>query len=276
MSVGAHIDKQKTLCKTIDKIIEYGGNSLQFFTSNPKSKEVANIDKILKEKDDVLSYDGIRLVIHSSYIINMGSPLMNGKKMIDIEDTYGFKNIITDLIVAHELNAIGTIVHVGKNTQKDKEDALKNMYNFVKTVLRFIEDKGLKSKLILETGAGQGTEMLVDIDEFINFYNMIDDNERFGLCFDTAHVYASGQDLVKSYKKIQKNTNNGICVIHLNGSKVDYGKRVDRHDTIFDSKIPIKELNKIIQLGNISENMIILETPQPSPEEIKHVKSIID
>ena len=46
--IGAHINREKTLKKTIDKLHLYGGNALQLFTSNPTNVSVANLDKYLK------------------------------------------------------------------------------------------------------------------------------------------------------------------------------------------------------------------------------------
>ena len=43
--IGVHINKQKTLLNTMEFITYNNGNSLQFFASNPRSIQLANIEK---------------------------------------------------------------------------------------------------------------------------------------------------------------------------------------------------------------------------------------
>tara|TARA_B000000475_G_C16005623_1_gene450802 strand:- start:1117 stop:1941 length:825 start_codon:yes stop_codon:yes gene_type:complete len=273
MLIGAHIKKEKTLKKTIDNLKKIKGNALQFFTNNPKICKPANLEKYLLEKDEILNnYSDIGLVIHSTYTINISRfehNTENGKKI--------FETLITDLIIANELNAIGVVVHVGKSVELNKDIALQNMLNCILAIIEGINKFKLKSKLILETAAGQGSELLVDIDELINFYNQIENKNNIALCFDTCHVYSAGFDLINAYNKIQEKTNNSIILIHLNGSKTKQGSRVDRHENLSKGFIEIDIIKDFIKNIN-KEIMIILETPDENliKEEINLIKENIN
>lgn len=273
MFVGAHIKKEKTLLKTLEKITEYGGNSLQFFTKSPQVNQPADITKFDKEAKDITEYcthHKITTVIHSAYTINIAAPCMNDKRTILLKDTYWFNNIINDLIIADKLGCLGVVVHVGKSTKQSKDIAMNNMLVFVNSVIKFIDKKKLNTCLILETAAGQGTEMLVDLDEFIQFYKTINRPDVFRLCFDTAHVWAAGYDIVPAYIKIQEETDNGIIVIHMNGSKVKKGSKKDRHETIFSGEINLEDITELI-LNTTPNTSIILETPNDNPDEIEYI-----
>lgn len=272
MYIGAHLDSEKTLLKTLNKLHTiFQGNALQFFTKSPVVKKPADIHKYDTYIDDILDFckkHQVQTVIHSAYTINIASPLLNNKRKIDLIDTYWYQNVVNDLIIAHKLGSIGTIIHVGKYTTNNPDDSLNNMIHFVSQIIKFIDENNLNTSLIIETAAGQGSEMLVDIDEFIDFYKIFNRPDVLKLCFDTAHVWASGYDITQSYQKIQENTNNAIAVVHMNGSKFEKGSKKDRHESIFQGYIPIQDINNLMKI--ITPNsVIILETPNDDKNEIK-------
>lgn len=254
--IGAHINREKTLKKTIEKLYSYGGNALQIFTSNPKSLSLANLNKYLEEYESIKDLK-CGFVIHSSYVINIATL---DPKQIEINA----KIIMTDLLIANKYKAVGVIVHVGKYVKNNPSDCMKQMRAFILYIIDFIKtNKNLQNdgtKIILETGAGQGTEMLVNIDELIDFSKDFD-SKYFSLCFDTCHVWSAGFDIIEAYNKIQKKTNGMINVVHFNGSKTPFGSHKDRHESLFalTNTIPIDILKHF--LGNLKKVMIILETP---------------
>lgn len=290
--IGAHINKRSNLKKTLDFIREKEGNALQIFTSNPRSFSCANIDKYKKEINDINLLNN-SLVIHASYTINIASSLNENKRIIDIEDTKWFNTIISDLKVANlccnEKIRSGVVLHVGKFTSQTKKEGLKNMENAIHNIISYIKKNKLLSQLVLETAAGQGTELLVDIDELISFYNKINEPDHFKLCFDTCHVWVAGFNIVDAYNKIQNETSNAISIIHLNGSKVPFGSKKDRHanilhDSTIEKEIMIKFLKNISNTqakhacSATSNITIIIETPDEEKlkEEIIFVKKNID
>ena len=246
--IGAHINREKTLRKTIEKLYKYGGNALQIFTSNPSNCSPANLDKYIKEYESIKDLQ-CNFVIHGSYTINIAS--LDPKQI-----KLNMNTITTDLIIADKYKAIGVILHVGKYVKNNPKDCMKQMKVFMLEIIEFIKDNNLNTKIILETGAGQGTEMIVDIDEFNNFTKDLD-KKYFGICFDTCHVWSAGFDIIEAYNKLQKNT----IVIHFNGSKTPKGSLKDRHEQLFcdTNTIPIDKLTTFAK--NLKNVMIILETP---------------
>lgn len=266
-TVGVHLSREKTLRKTVEKVIDINGNALQIFTSNPMNCQPANIDKYFKEIEEIKDLK-CSYVIHASYTINIASL---DTKQINLN----FNIIKNDLLIANKLNAIGVILHVGKYVKNDPTECYNQMVIFMNKIIEFIKNNNLNTKIILETGAGQGTEMLVDIDEFINFYNKFDKN-YISLCFDTCHVYSAGYNIIDSYNKIQLQTNNAISIIHLNGSKTKFGSRKDRHENLTLGFITLENIQNFIK--NIElDIMIILETPDEKyyESEIKMINELI-
>jgi deoxyribonuclease-4 len=152
------------------------------------------------------------------------------------------------------------------------------MRTAIKYVLNDISKKKLNTKLILETPAGQGTELLTDLKDFIKFYNSFtkDEQKYLGICLDTAHTWALGYDLDEAYNLLfSKGNAKNITLIHLNNSLVEKGAKKDRHATILNGMIPNDKMNDFIKSIKNNKTVIILETPSTDyDKEIAHIYDI--
>jgi deoxyribonuclease-4 len=284
LNIGAHIKKESGhLLKTLEIIKNNDGNALQLFVSNPRSAELSNVENysnIANELYDYCNKNSFQLVIHTPYTINLAKEPKANKRMLDLKDCYWINLVINQLLVSDIINSIGVVIHVGKYTTNTKENAIEYMRNAIQYIIKQMKNQNIKSKLIIETPAGAGTELLTDIDDFISFYNNFskDELKYLGICIDTAHIWSSGYDINEYYKYISKRNLKDILVIHLNNSKKDQGSNADMHETIFDGKIPIKDLEKfIINLkNNKAVPIIILEKPSDKilKKELNWIKNL--
>jgi deoxyribonuclease IV len=279
--VGAHINRDKTIVKTMENIKSAGGNALQIFISNPRSTaliDIAKYDSVSREIKEYLKQNDFKLVIHSPYVINVASEFKNGKRTLTIDECYWIKTIINQLEISDLIGSIGVVLHVGKHVKLSYNDGLENMRSAIKYVLNDISNKKLNTKLILETPAGQGTELLTDLKDFIEFYNSFtkDEQKYLGICLDTAHTWALGYDLDEAYNILFSKSNaKNITLIHLNNSQVERGARKDRHATILDGMIPNDKMNDFIKNIKNNKTVVILETPSTNyDKEIAHIYNI--
>jgi len=269
MIIGAHITRETTIIKTMDQIKKNGGNALQLFTTNPRSLHITNNEKYLKESHLIKKYCNINkfsIIVHSPYAFNIAKPFILGKKQLEITDTIVFN----DLMTANIIGAIGYVIHVGKSTTNTIQESLLIMKNNIKNIINEMINHNIKTKLLLETPAGQGTELLKDFNDFINFYYSFSEEEReiFKICIDTCHIWNAGYELNEIIELIPDK--NDIICIHLNNSKSIKGANVDRHEYLFEGKINpllLKEFAKYFD-----KSIIILETP--SDEYNKEIKFI--
>jgi deoxyribonuclease IV len=279
--VGAHISREKTIIKTMENIKNAGGNSLQIFVSNPRSTaltDIAKYESISHDIKDYLKQNDFKLVIHSPYVINVASELKNGKRTLAIDECYWIKTIMNQLEISDLIGSIGVVLHVGKHVKLSYNDGIENMRTAIKYVLNEIMKKSLNTKLILETPAGQGTELLTDLKDFINFYNSFTKEEQkyLGICLDTAHTWALGYDMDEAYNLLfSKGNAKNIALIHLNNSLVEKGAKKDRHATILNGMIPNDKMNDFIKSIKKNKTVIILETPSSDyDKEIAHIYGI--
>jgi len=265
---------------------------IQMFLSSPrngimteKTKEKyindgVNIKRMLKQNNKIL-------FIHSAYVLNFAKDNVI-KDDEDWSQCSWIKSILTELEVAHYIGAQGCIIHVGKSLNNDMDECINNMYNGIKYVLNEIIKNKYSSKLILETGAGQGTEMLCNINNFLEFYRNIIKDKRykrhFKICVDTCHIFASGYNIkrkensIKLFQKIEEMVGlSSIALIHLNDSKKDCCSKVDRHETLGEGYIGKNGISMIIMLSYLSRVPLILETYEDKYEQdINMINNVIE
>jgi deoxyribonuclease-4 len=268
--VGAHINREKTILKTMETITKNGGNCLQLFVSNPRSLSLVNIDNYTNIAADIKDYsakNNFKTLIHSSYTINLARDFKNGKRAVPINDCPWIQLLLHELYISHIINSSGVIVHVGKHTTQSKEYGLENMRIAIEYIIDELHKNEVNAKIVLETPAGQGTELLTNLQDFIDFYNSFSNQQKkyLGICLDTAHIWAAGYELSEAYKIICNKNASDLIAIHLNNSKVAQGSNVDRHAVLFgkDGTISHNSIKQFLELFKDNKNkpMIILETP---------------
>lgn len=266
--IGAHVKREKTVIETIDSVIRCNGNALQLFVSNPISAQLVDLERYLHQ--DISHHceqNNFKLVIHAPYLINLAMEPKNSKRIIDLDDCYWIKALINQLMVSDIIGSVGVVVHVGKYTKSKPEDGLKRMHSAISHVVKAMKDMGLASKLIIETPAGAGTELLCNVESFTGFYNSFTKQERkhLGVCLDTAHVWSSGYN-INDYYRAMGDSVNDITVIHLNNSKKKKGSMADAHDVIQGGNIPVDDVREFIKKVR-GDPIIILETPSANLDE---------
>ena len=250
---GAHISISKGLDKAVDQADKLKCGIMQIFSQSPQSfrgVSQKNIDRIDKAKEK-LKKNNIKIVSHSPYLINLAKDPIKEKYIAD-----ALKN---DLEFINKLNGIGSVVHMGKKIKLSTDTALNNMENNIKNILR--QYKG-KSKLILETSCGQGSELLFKIEDLGNFYNRfsLSEKKRMGFCIDTCHVFVAGYDM-RCPKKVDEFFGlfdkciglDNVVLIHFNDSDKKFGSHVDRHENIGEGFIGKKEGGNIDGLKRVFE-----------------------
>lgn len=281
--IGAHIKRDdRGIIETMNNIKNNGGNALQIFVSNPRSNTITNMESYIKVAPFIKKYlkeENFKIIIHAPYTINIAKDAMECKRTMLLEDCYWIKLLLNQLIIADMMNAEGVVLHVGKYVGSTPEKGLENMRIAIEYIVKEIADKKMKTKLIIETPAGQGTELLTDLNDFIDFYNSFSKEQQkyLGICFDTAHTWALGYELIEAYNILFKKNSSDVIAIHLNNSLVKKGSLKDRHSVILDGQIAINDMNDFIyNLTKKKIPLIILETPSEDYKiELSHINNLL-
>ncbi len=255
--VGHHVHGCSQLLKSINN--DYG-RPIQFYMT-PRTGQFPNYD--VAEIKRVLTQNCLLpCFIHGPLFINLCKP--QTAKYPDPIHSLGA--VIRELEYGHDWGLSGVVLHVGKNVEGFPFDRAfdKMKYYTLWCVVHAKED----CPVLLETPAGQGTEMLVNVDDFCSFYEeiLLDypnyyrhtfDAESsieapsgsqpkavpFGLCLDTCHIYSSGQHLPYYFSRVALRLGPKVIkLVHFNDSRTPFGSKVDRHAPIGMGSIPHEEL----------------------------------
>jgi len=277
----------KGIPSAITEMNELGGNMIQIFISNPMSTKYSINETTYNEKNcqlirSILESNDSKLVIHLPYVINLAKPLIP-----DLSKCWWINMICNQLVVSDLINSIGCVVHVGKHLDLTVAEGLDNMYSSLKHVINFITENNLNTKIILETAAGQGSELLKtknnSLEDFANFYNRFDkkDKEHLKICVDTCHIFAAGYDIrnKEQVKQFFSEFNKligveNISLIHLNDSKSDFGSCVDRHENLGLGKIGVHGIRYFIRYAIYYKIPIVLETPSNYKAGLELIESV--
>jgi deoxyribonuclease-4 len=242
--VGSHIKKLKTYYLTFNSLegkVYLDSYPMQIFSGSTKMWKRSKIDEKDVEKTKIyIKEKNIKAFIHSIYLINLSR---TGEEFEKAREVLEY-----DLKLGSMMGMSGVVVHVGKSLKMNKTDAINNMYKNIILLLDIIDES---CPLLIETPAGQGTEILTELDDFCRFYEnfSLKDRKKVKLCLDTCHIFASSD----KYKPIEYLENvynkfpNSIVLVHYNDSKCKHGSKKDRHEVPGLGYIGFEDMEKIYQ-----------------------------
>lgn len=276
MRFGLHISIDEGIAKTPLKAAAAGCECFQIFSRSPHGGPARK----LGEKDagdfraNMKKAKIKEAFIHSPYYINFASE--NNRIY------YGSIGAIrSELETADLLGARGVVTHLGSARDLGAEASKKKLIEgLVKVFEAPSPAKGqgaapeysrFKAKLLLEITAGSGNVMGDTFEEIAYFIAATEQavgKDALGVCFDTAHAFASGYDL-RSAAAVRK-TFSGfdrmiglerIKLVHINDSAADMDSHVDRHANIGKGKIGAEGLAAVLAELKESDLPFVLETP---------------
>jgi deoxyribonuclease-4 len=245
--IGSHMSKRKSLVDTIHGLPP--GRPAQIFLSGPQSSHLNISDAELVAAAEAIAVTGANLYIHSPYIINLCTPTTVEN------ESYHTKLLIKNLQYGAIIGARGVVVHVGKSTTQTLEVALTTMKA---NLMIAMEHATEGCPILLETPAGQGTEVLCSRVPFVEFVISIGD-PRLQICIDTCHVFAAGEDPLDYVTEVVAHQKECLGLIHFNDSATVCGSCVDRHAFLGEGYVGLPILSKIAEIATAAAIHMVIE-----------------
>jgi deoxyribonuclease-4 len=239
-NIGNHMHKLKSLALTVFALPP--DRPSQIFLAGPQSSKLEIADAELAAAGAVAS----NYFIHSAYIINLCT-----KASADNE-AYHTRLLIKNLQYGAAAGAKGVVVHVGKSTTQPLPEALATMRA---NLLEAMEHATSTCPILLETPAGQGSEVLCAPADFIGFVAAFAD-PRIQICVDTCHVFASGHDPLDYIKKVPDGL---LKLIHFNDSAAVCGSCVDRHAFVGEGHVGLAKMTEIAHYARSKSIPMLVE-----------------
>jgi deoxyribonuclease-4 len=269
--LGAHMSIAGGLHLAIDRAVAAGCGVVQIFTRNSnqwKGKAVSESDATLfREK---FADSGLHEVVsHDIYLINLAAPPGEGRD----KSLAAFRD---ELETCARLGIAKVVMHPGSHLADEPATGLGRVIEAFDHL--FGEVPQFEGKVLLETTAGQGTNLGRTFEELQTIIGGSKFPEKFGVCFDTCHTFAAGYDTATEagYADTMEQFDRIIGLgqlqcFHFNDSKKGLGSRVDRHDHIGQGALGLNPFRFVLNDQRFAVIPKILETPKGDNDEMDAV-----
>jgi deoxyribonuclease-4 len=267
IKLGAHLSVAGGLDRALLKAEAFGFNTVALFVRNQRRWQSRPLtEKQVKLFHTTREKTGLSPVIaHSSYLINLA-----GEK--EIRDK-SISAMLDELERCIKLGIEYYVFHPGSNPHMGK--GMELIAETLCQILLKLDKRERHPVILLETTAGQGNSIGYRFEQLAFILKKLEEKTRqkqtkhFGICLDTAHIFAAGYDIREAgvYKKTMEEFHKilgieKLRVIHLNDSKKPLDSRVDRHEHIGLGQIGLSGFRRIIKDSRFKNIPFILETPK--------------
>ncbi len=257
MYIGSHISASKGFEAMGKQALKLGANTFAFFTRNPrggKAKEIdpADVDKLLALMEE---HHFGKLVAHAPYTMNLCAAKENVR-------SFSMEMFQDDLKRMDYLPGNYYNFHPGSHVGQGAEQGIEMIAEALNGAL-FEEQT---TTVLLETMAGKGSEVGRSFEELRRIIDLVDLDDKLGVCLDTCHIWDGGYDVVDHLDDVLNEFDQVIGLdrlkaIHLNDSMNPLGAHKDRHEKIGQGHLGLEAITRIINHPALKELPFILETP---------------
>lgn len=259
-NIGCHLSVEGGYEAMGKRILSIGGDTFQFFTKNPRGRsngKTPSPDDI-HALCNIMSENGITYVLaHAPYTYNPAS-------RDEAVREYTTASMAEELRFLESIPGAMYNFHPGCHVGQGADVGIR----FVCDMLDRILVPGMKTKVLIETMAGKGTELGRSFEEIRAMIDGVDTAVRdcVGVCLDTCHVHDGGYHLATDPEGVLREFDRVIglehlCAIHVNDSKNECASAKDRHARLGEGFIPLEAIGSFITHPSTIHLPLYLETP---------------
>jgi deoxyribonuclease-4 len=250
-----------------------GAECVQIFTRNARGWAARPL-----EDDEVARFrkearrTRLKVAAHSSYLLNCASSdrVVRRKSWAGLAD---------ELLRCESLGIPFLIFHPGSHP--DERQGIRLAAEAMTRALTAVPGK---SRLLVETTAGQGTNLGWRFEQVAAIRDAVPmpHRRRVGVCVDTCHVFAAGYDVTteRGYEDTVEELDRTVGLshvkaFHLNDSKKPLGCRVDRHEHIGEGAMGLAPFRFLVNDARFADVPGFVETEMRFKENIEVLKSLV-
>ena len=241
--------------------LSIGADTFQFFTRNPRGGAAKPFDKADADALNALmdAHGFAPILAHAPYTLNAcaADPALRQYAQDVMKD---------DLFRMDHFPQAMYNFHPGSHVKQGVEVGIELIALHLNNILH----KNLKTKVLLETMAGKGSEVGRSFEELRAIIDRVELDEKVGVCLDTCHVFDGGYDIVNYLDDVLEQFDkviglNRLYAIHLNDSKNPLASHKDRHEVIGGGSIGLEALVNVVNHPALKNLPFYLETPNELP-----------
>lgn len=261
LHIGCHLSSSEGFLAMGKTALAIGADTFQFFTRNPRGGAAKPFDAsdaaALVNLLEANSFAPI--LAHAPYTLNACAADEGLRQYA--------KDVMKDDLMRmdHFPDAMYNF-HPGSHVKQGVEVGIQ----YISELLNSILHENLKTKVLLETMAGKGTEVGRTFEEIREIIDRVQLDAKVGVCLDTCHVFDGGYDIVNDLDAVLEKFDKAIgldrlCAIHLNDSKNPMGSHKDRHEVVGGGFIGLEALVRVVNHPALRRLPFYLETPNELP-----------
>jgi len=266
--LGAHMSIAGGLHKAVERGRVAGCGVLQVFTQNSnqwRGKRITDSDAALFR--EAWEESGMRdIVSHDIYLINLAAAPGEVRE----KSMAGF---LEEMERCARLGIDTIVMHPGSHLGEGEETGISRIVEAFDTL--FEQARDFTGTVLLETTAGQGTNIGYRFEHLREIRVRSAFTDRFGICFDTCHTFAAGYDITtrEGYVRVFEEFDRvlgleNLRVFHFNDSKKGLNCRVDRHEHIGRGAMGLEGFRFLMNDERFRGIPKILETPKGDNDEM--------
>ncbi len=205
-------------------------------------------------------YGPDRILPHSAFVINLGSP--DSRKLHLSRITF-----VDELKRCMQLGVKLLNFHPGAHLKLISEE---ESLSIVADSINYALDRTEGVTAVIENTAGQGSNLGYSFEHLAAIIDRVADKSRVGVCIDTCHASAAGYDFSTpdAYEATWKEFDRVIGFkylrgMHLNDAMKPTGSRIDRHASIGKGTLGSDFFACLMADRRLDGIPMILETPDP-------------
>ncbi len=268
--IGAHVSMAGGIENAPARAGHIGAKAFALFTKNQRRWEAPPLGDAQAEKfkENCIQYgfDLNHVLVHDSYLINLGHPDREG-----IEKSRNA--FFQELKRCERIGVKKCNFHPGSHLNGIPVDSCLER---ISESINMAHSRTKEVITVIENTSGQGTNVGYSFEQIARIIDHVENKERVGVCLDTCHLFCSrsGYDIRTdaAYEVTMKAFDRIIGVkylegAHLNDSRKDYQSGIDRHERIGRGKIGLSAFRLIMNDKRFDDIPLILETPDPDAWE---------
>ena len=257
LHIGCHLSPSDGLLRMAKTASDLGADTFQFFPRNPRGSKAKPLDQ--GDADAMRTYLSERafapVLVHAPYTLN---------PCAEKPEVAAFAELVMreDLLRCTAMRMPFYNFHPGSHVGQGETAGIEKTASLLNRILTDETD----TVVLIETMAGQGSEIGGTFGAVRAILDGVRRKERVGVCLDTCHVFAAGYDLVNDLDGVLSAFDREIglhrlCFVHLNDSKFGCGEHKDRHAPIGEGCIGLDAIARIVNHPALSALPFCLETP---------------
>lgn len=275
--IGAHFSTSGGSWTAIDRAVEAGANTLQIFSSSPRTWKAGTVREgdAAKMRRLRQEHDVGPLAIHASFLINLCSQTES------IRDS-SVAALRAEVQQAIALGAEYLVLHPGSWKGLTRDEGLRLTYRGVQQALDGLDWRGKPFELLIENMPGAEFSLGGSLEQVAEIIEHLKDCAPVAVCLDTCHLHVAGYDIVSAegYARTMEQVGatvgyGAVKVWHCNDAKAAMGSKLDRHEHIGEGTIGPDAFRRLLHDERFAHCAFIAETPADEPgDNLRNVTAL--